>query len=114
MKTWNVYQNDTGEIVAVKDGFNWWSFFLPGIAPFFFGLTTHASFALALSIGSGIVDPFMQVIVIIVLALIYGFLVNGWASAKLEKEGYRLAGTVRAASSQGARAQLVGGDTEGK
>ena len=114
MRTWNVYQNDTGETVAIKDGFNWWSFFFPGIAPFFFRLPNHAIVALALSIGSGIVDPYMQVIVIIVLALIYGFLVNGWASAKLEKEGYRLAGTVRAASSQGAKAQLVGGNAEVK
>ena len=114
MKTWNVYQNDAGDTIAVKEGFNWWSFFFPGIAPFFFRLPNHAIVALALSIGSGFTDPAFQVIVIIALALAYGFLLNGWTSAKLEKDGHRLAGTVRAASSQGAKAQFVDGNTGAK
>lgn len=111
MKTWNVYQNEAGDTVAVKEGFNWWSFFFPAIAPFFFRLPNHGIVALALSIGSGFTDPAFQVIVIIVLAITYGVLVNGWASAKLEKEGYRLAASVRAASPQGAKVQVVGSNT---
>ena len=112
MKTWNVYQHESGDIVAIKAGFNWWGLFFPQFAPFFLGLQGHAIFALVIVMSLGFAEPAFALLVSVVLGFVYAFNLNGWASAKLEKNGFRLAGTVQAASSEGAKAQFTGTETE--
>jgi Sel1 repeat len=104
MKKWNIYQKNSGEIKAVKEGFNWWAFLFPGLWAFSKGL----NWAGAIGLSSGITayqttNPVAASIFIFVPMFIYGFLGNGWVAAKLEKQGYTHLKQVEAASVEGAK-----------
>lgn len=104
MKNWNVYKKAGVDNEVVKEGFNWWAFFFPGIWALLRGLTWHGLVALAIQIATGM--PTEGAIIMFPVALfvsfLYGFKGNAWVCSDLEKKGYQFAGTVRAASKTGA------------
>lgn len=109
MKKWNIYQNDAGEIEAVKDGFNWWAFFFIGLWAFTKGLTWAGIIGLSLTLMANRMPPDADIIaipILVILMLVYGFMGNNWVAAKLEKQKYSLLKQVEAASAAGAKAMI--------
>ena len=109
MKKWNIYQKETGEIEAVKDGFNWWAFFFVGFWALTKGLTWAGIIGVSLTIMANQMPPDADIIafpILMILTLVYGFMGNSWVAAKLEKQKYSLLKQVEAASAEGAKAKL--------
>lgn len=106
---WNVYKNDTGEIVAVKEGFNWWAFFFGGLWAFVKGLTWAGIIGISIAIVANRMPTDADIIafpIILTLMLVYGFMGNSWVASKLEKQKYLLVKKVDAGSAEGAKAKL--------
>ncbi len=112
MKQWHIYKKDT-DVEAVKDGFNWWAFFFPGIWALVRGLTLRGSFAFAAQITSGMSTEGAIILgpIVIIISFLYGFKGNSWVCAKLEKKGYRLIETLQAASKTGALSEFTINET---
>lgn len=109
MKKWNIYQKDSGEIEAVKEGFNWWAFFFVGLWALYKGLIWAAIIALLLTISANQMPADADIIIapiMVALMLIYGFMGNSWVAAKLENRGYSHSKQIEAASAEGAKTKF--------
>ncbi len=99
MKTWSVYRNRYGHVEVVKNGFNWWAFFFPGIWAFVKGLHFLGMFGI---VGFGAIfhipteREFLIEPTILALALTYGLRGNHWVKTKLTHDGNEPVGTISA------------------
>ncbi len=109
MKKWNVYQRNSGEVEAVKEGFNWWAFCFVGFWAFSKRLMWAGAIGLVLTTAANGMPSDVDILalpIIVVLMLVYGFMGNGWVAAKLERQGYSHAKQIEAASAEGAKAKF--------
>jgi hypothetical protein len=109
MKKWNLYQKNSGEVEAVKEGFNWWAFFFVGLWAFSKKLMWAGVIGLSLTMAANRMPDSANIIalpILAVLMLVYGFMGNRWRAAHLEKQGYLHVKNVEAASAEGAKAKF--------
>lgn len=109
MKTWNIYQSNTGQIEVVPNGFNIWAFLFAGFWALAKRLYFIAVIGLACTVSANRLPEQLDMIaipILLIIALSFGFKGNNWVAASLEKNNYRLIKQVKAASRQGAKSQV--------
>lgn len=105
MHSWQIYRGPDGGLTAVKEGFNFWAFFFPGIWAFIHGLYAAGIISIA-----GVTFPsllpeeqnVLAIILLFALMLVYGTLGNSWIISRLHHQQYRLLGTLKAPNQKAA------------
>ncbi len=109
MSKWVMYQNEQGDSVAVKEGFNIWAFIFGWIWAAFKKLSGPAIVGL---IATASLEAFPDDLALIagllalVIMLTFGFKGNQWAIADLEQRGYKRAMEIEASTDIGAKTKF--------
>ncbi|MCD6049532.1 MAG: hypothetical protein K0Q55_935 [Verrucomicrobia bacterium] len=99
MKSWQIYRGPAGNIIAVKEGFNFWAFFFPGLWAILHKLPVAGAVGVLVLPALFFLPPGQNVLAIILLLalmLIYGTLGNTWVIRSLFHDGWKLLGTLKA------------------
>ncbi len=92
MSQWNIYYKQEEVPIPVKEGFNWWAFFLPTVWSMVKLLPIPTVIGISFAFAPLIQPDAAPLVFIFVLVFMFfcGFKGNEWVGKSLEKNGYKI------------------------
>lgn len=107
MHSWQIYRHPEGTLCAVKEGFNFWAFLLPGPWAIAKKLPLAGAIGLLAPLALFLLpkeQTSLAFILLFGLMLVYGTLGNVWLINSLAKRGYKFLGILKAQNQKAAEA----------